>query len=177
MWTQLWTRGQGERLRAQPAAPTCPSRGWVTAAGGLCAWQTSPAGPLVLCLCAEAWTGRGREAHAHCPELCGDSRVPALNGRNVLAPAQRPQLFTAQIPLRQPGFVEISCCGRKRPIAQLKSPGKPVSASASSKPYTQNREFIAVSSFNYCFRVLLLPKSVIVSLARSERHPPETQGR
>lgn len=34
------------------------------------------------------WTGRGREAHAACPMLCGDSGVPALNGRNVLAPAQ-----------------------------------------------------------------------------------------
>lgn len=37
---------------------------------------------------AEAWTGRGREAHTACPMLCGDSGVPALNGRNVLAPAQ-----------------------------------------------------------------------------------------
>lgn len=37
---------------------------------------------------AEVWAGRGREAHAACPGLCGDAGVPALNGGNVLAPAQ-----------------------------------------------------------------------------------------
>lgn len=101
---------------------------------------------------------------------------PERQERSSTGPVH-PQLFTASIPLRQLGFVEVTRCGRKRPIAQLKSPRQLLSASASSKPHTQNREFVAVSSFNYCFRVLLLPKSVIVSLASSERHPPETQGR
>lgn len=85
----------GEKLQACSQRPPPGVWGWVTVAW----WRLRS---LVYFSCgdthsvfvfragrrAEVWAGRGREAQAACPGLCGDAGVPALNGRNVLAPAQ-----------------------------------------------------------------------------------------
>lgn len=47
-----------------------------------------------------------------------------------------------------------------------------MSASASSGSYKQNLESAALSSFSFCFRVLLLPKSVVLSVASRLRASP-----
>lgn len=47
-----------------------------------------------------------------------------------------------------------------------------MSASASSGPSTQNRESVALSNFSLCFRALLLPTSVVLSVASRLRASP-----
>lgn len=104
-WTQLWTSGEGQRLRGGRAArsPFRPPGCWAAAGRG--SGNTH---------CERGLGGRRRGG------VCsaGTPVRPALASRNVLAPGPvPPPTFTAQIAPRQVIFMEISRRNRKRPIA------------------------------------------------------------